>query len=93
MGKEIIAFSDIEIEKRKFHHLENPILLEDAGIKKYRCLVWCFLAKNFFFIGYKDDDFKIKQLHIIFPKISLYGKSYDSETKWMYFSFEDDESL
>ena len=50
MGKEIIAFSDIEIEKRKFHHLENPILLEDAGIKKYRCLVWCFLAKKIFLL-------------------------------------------
>ena len=34
------------------------------------------------FIGYKDDDHKIKQL---FPKTSANVKSYDRETKWMYF--------
>ena len=32
MGNEIIAFDNIEIEKRKFLHRKNLILLEDVGI-------------------------------------------------------------
>ena len=34
MGKEIITFGDIKVEKRKFHHYENLILFRDADIKK-----------------------------------------------------------
>ena len=32
MGKEIITFGDIEIEKRKFHHRKNLIFLEYVDI-------------------------------------------------------------
>ena len=32
MGKEIITFGDIEIEKRKFHHRKNLISLEYVDI-------------------------------------------------------------
>ena len=32
MVKVIIAFGTIKIKKRKFHHLENLILLEDIDI-------------------------------------------------------------
>ena len=32
-------------------------------------------------------------LHIMFPKTSAYVKSYDEQTKWMYFSIEDDNLL
>ena len=32
MNKEIITFGDIEIEKRKFHHRKNLILLEYVDI-------------------------------------------------------------
>ena len=32
MVKVIIAFDTIKIKKRKFHHLENLILLEDIDI-------------------------------------------------------------
>ena len=42
--------------------------------------------KNYkYFIGYKDDDYNIKPLHIMLPKTSAYRKSYDEEAKWMYF--------
>ena len=34
-----------------------------------------------YFIGSLDDDYKIKPLHIILPKMSSYIKSYDGETK------------
>ena len=39
------------------------------------------------------NDHKAKPLHIILPKTSAYVKSYDGETKWMYFLIEDDELL
>ena len=45
------------------------------------------------FIGYKDDDHKIKLLCIMLPKMSAYVKSYDGEAKWMYFFIEVDELL
>ena len=50
--------------------------------KNYKC-----------FTGYKDDDYKVKPLCIMFPKTSRYIKSYDDETKWMSFLTEDDEWL
>ena len=34
MSKENITFNNIEIEKRKFHHRKNLILLEDVDTDK-----------------------------------------------------------
>ena len=31
MGKEILTFGDIEIEKNKFYYHKTPILLRDLG--------------------------------------------------------------
>ena len=39
------------------------------------------------------DDYKVKPFSIVLPKISAYVKSYDDETKWMYFLIEDDRLL
>ena len=36
---------------------------------------------------------KVKPLNIMLPKISAYVKSCDGQTKWIYFSIEDDELL
>ena len=48
--------------------------------------------KNYkYFIGYKDDDHKIKSICILLSKTSAYVKRYDGETKWMYFFIADDE--
>ena len=35
----------------------------------------------------------VKPLHIILPKRSAYVKSYDGQTKWMYFLIENDDLL
>ena len=32
-------------------------------------------------------------LHIMLPKTSTYVKSYDGQTKWIYFLVEDDDLL
>ena len=37
------------------------------------------------------NDHKVKPLHIMLPKTSAYVKSYDGQTKWMYFFIEDDD--
>ena len=36
---------------------------------------------------------KVKPLHIMLPTINGYVKSYDGQTKWMYYLFEDDYLL
>ena len=51
-----------------------------------------FVEKNYkYFLGYLYNDHKVKPLHVILPKTSAYVKSYDGETKWMYFLIEDDD--
>ena len=76
MGKEIITFGDIEIKNRKFHHCKNLILL-DVNIAKIQVLSMVSRGqKNYkYFIGYKDDDPKMKPL-CMFSKISAYVKSW-----------------
>ena len=50
--------------------------------------------KNYrYFIGYLHNDDKVKSLHIMFLKTNTNVKSYDGQTKWMYFLIEDDDLL
>ena len=59
------------------------------------------VSKNFsfgeiiykYFLGYLCNDNKFKPLHIMLPKTSVFVKSYDGQTKWMYFWIEDDDLL
>ena len=52
------------------------------------------MKKNYkSFIGYLYDDYKIKPLHIIFPKMSAFVKIHNGQIKWMYFLIEDDNLL
>ena len=39
------------------------------------------------------DYSKIKLLHIMLLKTSAYVKSYDGQTKWMYFLLKDNDFL
>ena len=39
------------------------------------------------------NDNKVKPLHIMLPKRSPYVKSYDGQTKWMYYFIEEDDLL
>ena len=56
MGKEIM-FGNNDIEKRKFHHCKNIILLEDLDIDKIRVSSMASSGekKYKYFIGYKAD--------------------------------------
>ena len=96
MGKKIITFDDIEVEKHKFHHHKNIIFVRRFRYEKNAGVEYISLGqKNAkYFVGYKDDDdHKIKQLRTMLPKTSAYVKSYDEETKWMHFSIKHDELL
>ena len=46
-----------------------------------------------YFIGLLYNDHKVKPLPIMLPKTSTYVKSYDGQTKWMYFFIEGDNLL
>ena len=41
-------------------------------------------------MGYFYNDNKAKLLHVILPKTSVYVKTYDGQTKRIYFLIEDD---
>ena len=83
------------MEKNKFYCHKTPILLQDVDIEKV--LVSnniSFGEKNYkYYIGYLYNNHKVKPLHIMLPKTSAYVKSYDEQTKWMYFLIEDNDLL
>ena len=76
MGKEVLTFKYIEIEKNKFYHNKAPIFLKNRDIEKV--LVSnkiSFGEKNYkYFNGYLYDDHKVKPLRIMLPKTSAYVK-------------------
>ena len=94
MGKEILTFGDIEVEKNKFYHNKTSIFLKDVDIEKVLVSRQIsFGEKNYnFFIGYLYN-YKVKPLHKMLPKTNANVKSYDGQTKWMYFLIEDDVLL
>ena len=51
------------------------------------------IKKYKYFFAYLYDNHKVKPLNIMLPKTSAYVKSYDGQTKWMYFLIEDDDLL
>ena len=96
MGKEILTFGNMEMEKNIFfYHNKTPIFLKDVDIEKVLVSKKIYFdEKNYkYFIGYLYNDHKVKPLHIMLPKTSTYIKSYDGQTKWMYFSNKNDDLL
>ena len=88
-------FGDIKIEKSKFYHNKIPIFMGDVDIKKVLVSSKIsFGEKSYqYFIGYLYNGSKVKPLHLMLPKTSTYVKSYDGQTKWMFFLIEDDDLL
>ena len=39
------------------------------------------------------NDYKVKRLHLMLPKLNTYVKRYDGKTKWMYFLIEYNDLL
>ena len=95
MGEEILTFGDIEIENDKFYRHKSPALLREVDTEKVLVSNKIpFGEKNYkYFIDYLYNDHKVEPLNIMLPKTSAYVKSYDGQTKWMYFLIEDDDLL
>ena len=85
MGKEILTLGNIEIEKNKLYPYKSPVALSDIDIEKVLVSKKNSSGeKNYkYFIGYLYNDHKVKALHIMLPKTSVYVKGYDGLTKWM----------
>ena len=83
MGKEILTFDDIEIEKYKFYRQKGNIFLEDVDIKIVLvCNRISSGEKNCsYFITYLYDDYKFKPSYIVLPKTTAYVKRYNGQTK------------
>ena len=45
------------------------------------------------FNDYLHNNFKVKPSHVMILKTSVYVKSYDGQTKWVYFLIEDNDLL
>ena len=95
MGKEILTFGDNEIEKNKFYRNKTAIFKKVVDIEKVLVSNKISFGKiNYkYFIGYLYNNDKVKPLNIMLPKTSAYVKSYDGQTKWIYFLIEGDELL
>ena len=86
MGKEISTLGDIEIEKKKKATMKVPFFRKSRDWDSIRIKQDFFGEKNYKNInGYLYNDYKVKSLHIMLPKTRAYVKSYDWQTKWMYF--------
>ena len=85
MGKEIIRFGNIEVEKS--HQCKSPISINDVDISKIVVTNWVPFGKKRFkyfgYIGYKDGK-KVRPLHVMLPKLSVYRRDFD-ETKYVFF--------
>ena len=70
LSKEIIAFVNIEIKKRKFHHCKHLILIGDVDIDNIliSSMVSSGEKKYKYFIGYKEDDYKTEPLRMTVSK-------------------------
>ena len=95
MGKEILTFHSVEIEKNKFYHHKCPEPLREVHMEK--ALVSNKISsgeKNYkSFIAHLYNDDKVKPLHVMLPKTSIYVKGYDGQTKWIYFFIKDVDLL
>ena len=50
--------------------------------------------KNYkYVIDYLHNNYKVKPLHIMPPKMGTYVQCYDGQIKWMYFLIEDNDLL
>ena len=78
LGKEILTFDIIEIEKIFFYGNKTPMFWGDIE-KVLLSNKISFDEKGYkYFIGYLFDDNKVKPFNIILPETSAYVKSY----KW-----------
>ena len=71
MGKNMLTFGDIEIERNNFYHHESPIFKKDVAIEKVSNKTSSGEKSYKYFSGYWCNDRKVMPLHIRLPKKAL----------------------
>ena len=94
MGKEIITFGNIEVEKSKFHLQNSFILIYGANIDRIVVSNKVTFGKKGFeyFIGSKIDSEKIIALCIILPKTRANRRDFD-ESEYISLLIKNNELL
>ena len=84
MNKEVLIFSDIDIE---FHYCENLVWIDDVDIDKTLISNMVSLDKKGckYYNDYKDDDYETKRLCIMHPKMSGFVKIFDKTYYIVFF--------
>ena len=84
-----MKFSDIEIQKQKFHQHNGPIFIKNININKIVVSNKVSFGKKGFkyLIGYEDAE-EIKPLCIFLSKMSAYRKDFD-KTKYISFLIKE----
>ena len=92
MGKEIMTFGDIEVQKYKFCQSKSPVSINDVDISKIVVSNRILFAERGFkyFVGYEDGK-KVTKL-VNASKMSSYSRDFD-KTKYISFLINYDELL
>ena len=74
MGKDILAFGDMEIEKNKFYWHKSYVPLRDINTEKVLVSKKISFGEKIYkyFIGYLYNDHKVNPIHIMLPKTNTY---------------------
>ena len=74
---------------------KGPVFFKGVDIEKILVSNKIYFGKKSYkcFIGYLNNDHKVKPLHIMLPKKRPHVRCYDVQTKWMYLLIEDDKLL
>ena len=88
MGKEIITFGKIEVEKHEFYWHKSPVSIHDVDVSKILASNEVgFDKKGFkYFIGYKGGK-KVRTLCVMLPKMSAYRRDF-YKTKYCHKNIE-----
>ena len=83
----------MKLKKINFTAITFLFFLKNVDIEKVLVSNNIYFAKkNYkYFFGYLHNDNKFMPLHIMLPKPSACVKSYNEQTKWIYFLIEDDD--
>ena len=78
-----ISFAAVKILFLKKHiATENAVVSNKISFGEKNCR---------YFVGYLYDDHKIKPSHIMLPKTKAYVRSFNGQTKRIYFLIEHDD--
>ena len=85
----------MNLKKNKFYRHQTLIFLGNEDIEKVLVSKKISVGEKShkYFIGYLYNGNKVKPLNLMLLKTSASAKSYDGQTKWIYFLIEDDGIL